>query len=1077
MLSLSATFAADEDAALSEVDNEVVVDEDVLSVEEITDTLNAVDEPVVEADDSSEVLGSSQTVTNATFHDYFDEDGKLKDSVEADELVFEGDFTTVDVKNIVLEKSIKLTGNNAIFSGVSFVVSANNIVIDGFKLYQDNDTSLFDVGEVKNVTISNNVIEFKALKDTNSFAIYSYDVELLKIINNNITYVGNTNGTFINNAIYVEGNSNTKKASKSIVVDGNNFNITIPSIEVNYATTPYTTYSEGIVFFFCEGVNFTKNTVDLKYNSFELGKISPDSIYAVSVKSNENVFDYDYDDNDDLIILYPITSKNIIISDNTFNVLGHNCSYAVALAADNFTISNNKFNVSSESYYANAITLNNLAANGEVKDNNISVNALDAVYGIYSYQMGHPITDIVYKNNTINAEAYLACGFELYETNPIVDNNTITTKGNYTYGIVLSLFGTSTKGSIINNIISNLGSNIGVKGTNDPLAPKNSMAITVKSSSEDANLLIKENNIFSTNIGINVVKDSEEVTLDNNTIIVTANNGKVNNYAISADDVDDLTIKNNNVTFTGIIDNQFVIIGYDDWGYPIYNTTNNTFTYGVFVKNSNVIIKDNDFDIAIPTFPVNWGAVRESFSEGIVLVGCDDLVFVGNDVDIKANGGSSWDTIYGIDVSKSSDPVIRNNNITLDGAGYSYGIIIEDEEFLIKENNITVSSDNYACCIDVEGKALGNIDKNNIKATATNSAYPIYSGMNYKPVDVDITNNNVTGEAYYVVGMELGGTAALIKENEIKVTGNYTMGIASTVGDLAVGNNTIVSKASNEGTQPVPDSMGSDTTGIKVAKGNFTISGNDIETTGEYAAILGDNNGTITNNQLLSNAGAGNDAIIGLGNVNASGNPATKNNHLKVIIIASDLTKVEGSSDQYIVKVLDENGKAVANKTVEFILNGVKSNVITDFDGVAKLDVNLAKGEYSVTAKFVGDAEYGSKSITNNVVVNAKPVNPTPAPTKLATKITAKKKTFKAKKKTKKYSITLKDSKGKAVSKVKVTLKVKGKTYKATTNAKGKATFKIKNLKKKGSYKGTVKFAGNSNYKASSAKAKIKVKK
>ena len=55
-------------------------------------------------------------------------------------------------------------------------------------------------------------------------------------------------------------------------------------------------------------------------------------------------------------------------------------------------------------------------------------------------------------------------------------------------------------------------------------------------------------------------------------------------------------------------------------------------------------------------------------------------------------------------------------------------------------------------------------------------------------------------------------------------------------------------------------------------------------------------------------------------------------------------------------------------------------------------------------------------------------------------------------------------------------IKVNGKTYKATTNAKCKATFKITKLNKKGKYTATVKFAGNGSYKASSAKAVISVK-
>ena len=95
---------------------------------------------------------------------------------------------------------------------------------------------------------------------------------------------------------------------------------------------------------------------------------------------------------------------------------------------------------------------------------------------------------------------------------------------------------------------------------------------------------------------------------------------------------------------------------------------------------------------------------------------------------------------------------------------------------------------------------------------------------------------------------------------------------------------------------------------------------------------------------------------------------------------------------------------------------------------------------------------------------------------KKATKITAKNKSFKAKTKTKKYTVTLKNGK-KAVKGVKLTLKVKGRTYKAKTNKKGKATFKIRNLRKKGKYTASIRFAGNKTYKKSTKKIRITVKK
>ena len=78
--------------------------------------------------------------------------------------------------------------------------------------------------------------------------------------------------------------------------------------------------------------------------------------------------------------------------------------------------------------------------------------------------------------------------------------------------------------------------------------------------------------------------------------------------------------------------------------------------------------------------------------------------------------------------------------------------------------------------------------------------------------------------------------------------------------------------------------------------------------------------------------------------------------------------------------------------------------------------------------------------------------------------------------KVKSYTITLKNSNGKVVSKAKVYLKIKGKTYKAYTNSKGKATFKITKLTTRGKYTATIKFSGSKYYSATSKKVYITTK-
>ena len=169
---------------------------------------------------------------------------------------------------------------------------------------------------------------------------------------------------------------------------------------------------------------------------------------------------------------------------------------------------------------------------------------------------------------------------------------------------------------------------------------------------------------------------------------------------------------------------------------------------------------------------------------------------------------------------------------------------------------------------------------------------------------------------------------------------------------------------------------------------------------------------------------------------------------------------------KYQITLKNDSGKAIAGKEITVTFNGATYKATTDANGIATFTLKATKtGSLKATISFAGDDTYKAASATATVKV-----------TKEASKITAKKKTFKAKAKTKKYAITLKSKSGKAIKKVKVTIKVKGKTYKATTNSKGKATFKITKLTKKGKHTATVKFAGNKYFNKASKKVKITIK-
>ena len=176
-------------------------------------------------------------------------------------------------------------------------------------------------------------------------------------------------------------------------------------------------------------------------------------------------------------------------------------------------------------------------------------------------------------------------------------------------------------------------------------------------------------------------------------------------------------------------------------------------------------------------------------------------------------------------------------------------------------------------------------------------------------------------------------------------------------------------------------------------------------------------------------------------------------------LIVDDLTKTYGSSSNLVVNLVDGRGNAIANAIVNVNIKDKVTPITTDSNGQATMSINKAPGAYTAIITYL-DAQ-------TTVQIKVKKATP---------KMTAKAKAFKKSVKTKKYIITLKTNTNKVMKNTKVTLKVNGKTYKATTNTKGQATFKITKLTKKGKFTAVVKYAGNKYYNAKTAKPKITVK-
>ena len=198
--------------------------------------------------------------------------------------------------------------------------------------------------------------------------------------------------------------------------------------------------------------------------------------------------------------------------------------------------------------------------------------------------------------------------------------------------------------------------------------------------------------------------------------------------------------------------------------------------------------------------------------------------------------------------------------------------------------------------------------------------------------------------------------------------------------------------------------------------------------------------------------------------VNCTANNATIKIVKKSSLYASALTKVYGTNKKLSVTLKDSDGKAIANVNVTVKLNGKTYKLKTNSKGQISLAVKLKPKTYTAYVRFAGTDYYSSAGKNVKVVIK-----------KASPKISAFKKTFRLGKKTKSYTVALKNNLGKAIKNAKVTIKINGKTYTGKTNSKGMVVFKLK-LTKKGKFTATIRFAGNKLYKAVSKKVAITIK-
>ena len=436
---------------------------------------------------------------------------------------------------------------------------------------------------------------------------------------------------------------------------------------------------------------------------------------------------------------------------------------------------------------------------------------------------------------------------------------------------------------------------------------------------------------------------------------------------------------------------------------------------------------------------------------------------------------------------KQTNAKVTVENITY---GTNANIIIKadvDREYLVYVDNTpyTVHVKNGSASFTVGGLTVGDHAAN---VTVTDGNYSGTDSTTFNvskaksEVDIEFANETTGAPLLeFRLPSDASGNVSVYVNGKLSQVVNLTNGSANIlVKDLTVGSNNVTVVYSGDDNY---DSMNKSFTVTRKA----TIEAYDM-TRGynsglDYTAKLYDANGlplananvTIKVDTNTFTVQTDSNGVFNFNNKLAAGdyaiaivNPVTdeyKLTNLKIvprITENKDMSIYFADNANYKVRIAGDDGSYVgAGEVVSMNVGGKTYSVKTDKNGYATLKLSLTAKKHTITVTYKGFTTKNKVTVKSIV----KPV----------------KKTVKVKKTAKKLKIKVKLKGKKVLKKKRVYLKFKGKTYKAKTNKKGIATFKvpkkvIKKLKKGKKYKATFTYKAKVNGKTLKNTAKCYVK-
>ena len=361
--------------------------------------------------------------------------------------------------------------------------------------------------------------------------------------------------------------------------------------------------------------------------------------------------------------------------------------------------------------------------------------------------------------------------------------------------------------------------------------------------------------------------------------------------------------------------------------------------------------------------PPTWAATV--MSAGIYVEGSANLNIASNNIAIEYNNVSgAYDTIHALYIGGGDNAVVENNNISIKGHTYVYGITIDGKNFTIASNAFYSDSDNnYADGIQIYDNSNGIIKDNEVFVESPVVAYGIYSSnWGDKANNIIYEGNNVAGNSTYIYGIYVSGNNETLTGNEITLVGNFTTGVASSAANVILNKNDIVTSGNNIGNASnCGDSIIAETTGIKIAYGNASVTNCTVKTTGENT-VNTTGSGSVTYNYLVSNTGLGDKTV------QSNNKTIVENNGPEFLLTVPELVKIYGSADKLTAILTDASHNPIANANITFTINGRNYTKTTNETGVASLNINLYPGVFTVSASYNDTTVNSTVIVTSSII-------------------------------------------------------------------------------------------------------------